>query len=92
MVSLSLHFQNSANKIDSTLEIRDIAVREGSTGATIIILKEGELYVPSVQPDFLSENPRRIIKIQDTFKLENDDVIAIISADGEWQGFEASMS
>lgn len=53
------------------MEIRDIAVRGGVTGATIILIKEGKLDVPSVHLDFLSENPGFISKNQDTFKLEN---------------------
>lgn len=91
-VSVGLHLQNAADKIESAMKIRDVAVRGGASGATIIIFKEGKLIVPSVHPSFLNENPSLLKRIQNSFKLEDNDVIAIISAEDEWKGFEASIT
>lgn len=91
-VSIGLHLQNRADKIDSAMEIRDIAVRGGATGATIILFKEEKVSVPSVHQDFLSENPNLAKKIRESFNLEDNDVIVIVSTEDEWMGFEASIT
>lgn len=91
-VSIGLHLQNMVGKIDSAIEIRDIAIRGGATGATIILFKEGKLSIPSVHPDFLSEHPNLAQKVRESFSLEDNDVVAIISAEDEWRGFEASIT
>lgn len=91
-VSICLHLQNTADKIDSAMEIRDIAVRGGATGVTLIFFKEGKLSVPSVHPDFISETPSLAKKIRESFKLKGNDVIAIVSAEDEWRGCEASIT
>ncbi|MFH0897018.1 MAG: DUF4443 domain-containing protein [Candidatus Bathyarchaeota archaeon] len=90
--SIGLHLKNMADKIDSAMKIRDIAVRGGATGATIILFKEGKLSVPSVNPDFFSENPSLNRKIRDSLNLENNDVIVVDSAEDEWVGFESSIT
>jgi len=90
-ISIGSQLEDAANKIRSAMEIRDIAVRGGATGATIILFREGKLILPSVDPDFLSENLGLAKNIQDSFALEDDDVIAIVSAEDEWSGFEASI-
>jgi len=92
LISIGVHLQNMAYKIGSVINTRDIAIRGGATGATIILFNKGKLSVPSVHPDFLSENPGLIKKIQDSFKLEDNDVVTIVSADDEWQGYEASIT
>jgi len=91
-ISIGLHLKNMADKINSAMEIRDIAVRGGATGATIILFKEGKPSIPSVQRDFLSENLNLGKKVRDSFNLEDNDVIVIVSADDEWRGFEASIT
>ena len=91
-VSIGVHLQNMADKIGSAMEIRDVAVRGGATGATIILFKEGELSIPSVHPDFLSEHPNLAKKIRESFNLEDNDVVVIVSAEDEWRGFEASIT
>ena len=89
--SIGLHLQNRGHKIDSAMKIRDIAVRGGAIGATIILFKEGKLSIPSVSPDFLSENPSVAKRIHESFNLKENDVVAIVSADDEQKGFEASI-
>jgi hypothetical protein len=91
-VTLGVHLQNRADHIKSVMSLRDLAVRGGATGATILLFKEGELSLPSVHPDFLSEHPKLIKDLQEIFTLEEDDVIALISAENEWTGIEAAIT
>jgi len=91
-VTLGVHLQNRADHIESAMSLRDLAVRGGATGATILLFKEGELSIPSVHPDFLSDHPNLIKNLQETFTLEEDDVIALISAEDEWIGVEAAIT
>lgn len=90
--SVGLHLQNKADKIESTMKIRDLAVRGGAVGATIFLFKEEKLSVPSVPTDFLSVHPNLVIKIHESFNLENNDVVAVISAEDEMKGIEAAIT
>ncbi|MFH0897561.1 MAG: DUF4443 domain-containing protein [Candidatus Bathyarchaeota archaeon] len=63
----------------SELELRDIAVRGGATGATVILFKGEKLIIPSAHPDFFSEHPIIAEKIHETFNLKDNDVVAVIS-------------
>ena len=81
-----------ADKISSAMEIRDIAIRGGATGATIILFKEEKLTIPSVHPEFLSEYPNLVKNIQDSFNLEDNDIVVTVSAENESKGFEASIT
>ncbi len=91
-MTLGVHLRNRADRIESAMSLRDLAVRGGATGATILLFKEGELSIPSVHPDFLSEYPNLIKGLQEAFTLEEDDVIALISAEDEWTGVEAAIT
>ena len=91
-VTLGVHLRNRADYIESAMDLRDLAVRGGATGATILLFKEGELSIPSVHPDFLSDHPNLIKDLQEIFTLEEDDVIALISAEDEWIGIEAAIT
>ena len=91
-VSIGLHLQNRADKIDSAMKTRDIAIRGGATGATVILFKEGKLSIPSTHPDYLSEKLNLAKKIRESFNLEDNDVIVIVSAEDEWRSFEASIT
>jgi hypothetical protein len=91
-MTLGVHLRNRANRIESAMKLRDLAVRGGATGATILLFKEGELSIPSVHPDFLSKHPNLIKGLQETFTLEEDDVIALISAEDEWTGVESAIT
>ncbi len=91
-ISIGLHLRGIANRVKSAMEVRDVAVRGGATGATIILFKEGRLEIPSVHPDFLSKHPSLAEEIHESFNLEDSDIIIIISAEDECRGFEASLT
>jgi hypothetical protein len=89
-INVGVHFHDMGDVIDSTMEIRDIAVRGGATGALIIFFKEEKLSIPSV-PNFFSEYPNLVIKLQSAFNLSNNDVVVIISGENQWRALEASI-
>ncbi len=91
-VTLGVHLFNKAHQIESAMRLRDLAVRGGATGATILLFKDGALSIPSVHPDFLSAHPALLKTLHDTFPLDENDVLAVISADDEWTGVEAALT
>ncbi len=91
-VTLGVHLPNKAHQIESAMRLRDLAIRGGATGATILLFKDGALSIPSVHPDFLSAHPTLRKTLHDIFTLEENDVLAVISADDEWTGVEAALT
>lgn len=91
-ISIGLHIRNKADKTESPMKLRDLAVRGGAVGATIILFKEGKLTIPSVNTDFFSKHSTLTKKIHEAFTLENNDILAIVSAEEEWRGVEASLT
>ena len=91
-VTLSVHLSNKAHQIESAMRLRDLAVRGGATCATILLFKDGALSIPSVYPDFLSTHTTLLKTLHDTFPLDENDVLTVISADDEWTGVEAALT
>ena len=91
-ISIGLHIQNKADKIDSAMKLRDLGVRGGAVGTTIILYKDDKLTIPSINEDFFSKQPTLANKINEAFSLENNDILAVISAKDEWRGIEASIT
>lgn len=90
-VSIGMHLHNMADKFDSAMQARDIAIRGGATGATLITVHDNLLHIPSVNYDFFSVHPNLARKIHNSFKLKNNDIIFVISAKDKWRAFEASI-
>jgi predicted transcriptional regulator len=91
-IGVAVHLRKRASRVRSAMKIRDLAVRAGALGATVITFKDEKLRVPSVSPAFFENYPDLGAKIHDAFRLEDDDVIAVISAEEAWRGFEASLT
>ena len=91
-ISMGLHIQNKADKIESAMKLRDHAVRGGAVGATIILFKDEKLIIPSVNIGFFSRHPTLAKKIHDAFSLENNDILVVVSTEEEWRGMEASIT
>lgn len=89
--TLGIHLQDCANQITSAMEIRDIAVRGGATSATVVIFRDKALIIPAVDSTFVSDNPVFNRQIHDSFFLQPNDVIVLISADSYWRGLEAAI-
>ena len=90
-IGVAVHLRNRANRVRSAMKVRDMAVRGGALGATVILFENDKLTVPSVSPDFFEDHPDLVEKIHEAFHLEDDDVVAVISAEEAWRGFEASI-
>ncbi|UCH02435.1 MAG: DUF4443 domain-containing protein, partial [Candidatus Bathyarchaeota archaeon] len=91
-INLGLHLRNQADKIESTMDIRDIAVRGGASGATIIFFKQNRITIPSVHPDFLAKHPKVATIIRNSFNLSDNDVVAIIYAEDKWKAVESAIT
>jgi hypothetical protein len=91
-VNLGVHLRNSADKIGSAMVIRDIAIRAGATGATVVLFKEGKPRITSVHPEFFLEHPNLARNICEVFDFENNDVVVMVSAEDKWKGLEASLT
>ena len=90
--SIIIQLRDMADKFSSVLDIRDMAIRKGGVGAVIIVFKNNELAIPSLNSNFLKENPYVLIKIKETLNLIENDLLIIISAYNKWRAFEAGLS
>lgn len=73
--------KNCGHKIKSGIEQRDAAVKAGAKGAVTIILKNGQLTIPSVNITMASNFPKTAEYIIRHFRPEENDVIIIGNAD-----------
>ncbi|HVP93304.1 MAG TPA: DUF4443 domain-containing protein [Acidobacteriota bacterium] len=75
--SSAVLIKNGGNKIRSGVEQRDAAVKAGARGATTIILKGGQLIIPSVSSDMINDFPEAANQIIRLLKPEENDAIVI---------------
>ena len=90
--SVAVHLHNRVDKVKSAMELRDLAVRVGASGATVVFYEKEKLTLPSVNADFFSDHPKTTLEIYDSFDLEDNDVLVFIFAEDPWRGFEASIA
>ncbi len=91
-VGVAVHLRQRAHRVRSAMKIRDIAVRTGALGATVILVKDTQLRVPSVSPMFFTDHPELGAKIHEAFRLKDGDVVVVIGAEEAWRGFEAALT
>ena len=63
------------------IEQRDIAIKNGATGATTLIFRDGKLTMPNKSQDALRNEPKIYDLIITHLRPEEEDVIIITSAD-----------
>jgi len=90
--SVGVHLLGKANAIQSCMKQRDVAVRAGATGATILTLEEGLLSIPTVYRNFSSEYPNLADRIHRLFNLADGDVLIIASAEDRWRALEGALA
>lgn len=78
--NFAIHVKNRGDKIRSGVEQRDAAIKAGAKGATTIVFVNGKLNIPSVSSDVKSDFPRATAQILNLFKVKENDVIIIVSA------------
>ncbi len=78
-VDFACQIRGIADKIDisKTVEVRDVALIAGSTGATTIIFEAGELQGPAIDFHLVSRWPVVTGDIYHTFDLKDGDVIIV---------------
>jgi predicted transcriptional regulator len=79
--NFAIHVKNCGSKIISGVEQRDAAVKAGAKGATTIVFANGKLKIPSVSNNAKSSFPKAATQILKLFRLEENDVIIIVSAE-----------
>mgnify|MGYP000004365401 CR=1 FL=1 len=84
--------KKAANNIKSGVEQRDEVIKHGAKGATTIICKSDDLYVPPTYESLrqLSPNVYRLLMVE--FNPENDDVIIISWNEKEGRVLEGIIS
>jgi len=90
--SVGIHLKGKADAIHSGIEQRDAAVRAGSTGATILMFKNGLLSIPKVYPNLSSEKPELTNQLYRAFNLTEGDALIIISAKNRWRAMEGALA
>jgi hypothetical protein len=70
-----------AHGIKSGIEQRDAAIKSGAVGATTMIFRNGELFMPNTRENLLRNEPKIYSLIVKEFKPEDNDVIIIGSSE-----------
>ncbi|MBS7616520.1 DUF4443 domain-containing protein [Candidatus Bathyarchaeota archaeon] len=73
--------KNCGHNVKSGMEQRDAAVKVGAEGATTIVLKNGQLMIPSVSDNLLRDFPNAAKQITGLMRLEENDVVVICGSD-----------
>jgi len=92
LVSVGIHLKGKADTIQSGMELRDVTVRAGATGATILTYKDGVLGIPKVYRDISSEYPNLTDQIHRSFSLADQDILIITSAKDRWRALEGALA
>ncbi|MHA1238350.1 MAG: DUF4443 domain-containing protein [Candidatus Odinarchaeia archaeon] len=81
-------------KIDNVklVDIRDIAVRFGARGATIVKYTEGKFEVPTVYTDLSIVDVNLVKKFREKFELNPGDLLIISSGDNAWQALKGALA
>ncbi|MHA1333345.1 MAG: DUF4443 domain-containing protein [Candidatus Odinarchaeia archaeon] len=81
-------------KIDNVklVDIRDIAVRFGARGATIVKYVDGKFEVPTVYTDLSIVDVNLVKKFREKFELNPGDLLIISSGDNAWQALKGALA
>jgi len=79
--NFAILIKNHRHKVKSGMEQRDAAIMAGAKSATTIVLKKGNLIIPSVSRNVAKDFPKASNQIVQLLKPEENDVIIIGSAD-----------
>ena len=79
--NVAILVKNLAHKIKAGIEQRDAAIMVGAKSATTIVLQKGCLIIPSISKNVAEDFPEATSQINDNFKLQENDVVVIVSAE-----------
>jgi hypothetical protein len=89
--SFIIHLQNQSLQ-KSVVEIRDIAVKAGASGAIILLFKKEKLIVPTVYSDLSLEHPNLANTLRYTFDLSEEDVLILCFSKNKWRALEGCLA
>jgi len=75
--------RNAANKVSSGTEQRDAAVRAGANGAVTLVIRNGQLLMPSADDSKMRQSPGVAERLIENFQPGENDVIVIAGGDTE---------
>jgi hypothetical protein len=75
--------RNAANKVSSGIEQRDAAVRTGANGAVTLVIRNGQLLMPSADDSKMRQSPGVAERLIENFQPGENDVIVIAGGDTE---------
>ena len=78
--------------LEPIVELRDIAVKAGATGAVLLTYEKGALTVPTVYFDLALEYPTIAEKILKKFNLSEEDIIVICFSNDRWRALEGCLA
>jgi hypothetical protein len=84
--------RGAANRIKSGIEQRDAAVRAGANGAVTLVVRHGELIMPSPAEPMTGEQKSIAMAIKEAFEPHENDVIIVAGGDSEQCAEEGAMA
>ena len=69
------------HKVKTGIRQRDVAVMAGAKGASTLIFRNKKLTLPTISENVASDFPKAYVQITNLFRLEENDVVIIVSAD-----------
>jgi len=75
--------RKAANKVSSGIEQRDAAVRAGANGAVTLVIRNGQLLMPSADDSKMRQSPGVAERLIENFQPGENDVIVIAGGDTE---------
>ncbi len=89
--SFIIHLQNQLIP-KPVVELRDIAVKAGASGAIILLFKKERLIVPTVYPDLSLNHPELANTLRYNFELSEEDALIICFSKNKWRALESCLS
>jgi len=88
----SLHLRKETEVEDVGFGHRDIAVRAGARGATVLLYREDVLKVPRVYKSLEDEDEITAERIRENFDLKHGDILVVSFADERWKALKGALA
>ena len=89
--SFIIHLQNHPIP-KHVVDLRDIAVKAGASGAIILLFKNKRLIVPTVYSDLSLDHPELANTLLYNFDLSEEDVLIISFSKNKWRALEGCLA
>jgi len=89
--SFIIHLQNHPIS-KPVVELRDISVKAGASGAIILLFKKERLIVPTVYSDLSLDHPELANTLLYNFDLSEEDALIICFSKNKWRALEGCLA